>query len=160
MTREELRIFLDDKNVRAFLQVIRAGEGTKGANGYRVMFGGDHFTSFADHPKKLHTLNTKNGPLSSTAAGAYQFLLRTWRELQEQYGFEDFSPKCQDEAAVALICRRDAISDVIGGRFAEAIRKCRKEWASLPGAGYGQPERTFAQALDVYAAAGGEIATA
>lgn len=158
MTREELRIFLDDANMKAFLAVIRAGEGTADPDGYRRMFGGSHFDSFKDHPRKLHTCQTKHGPLSSTAAGAYQFLTRTWEGLVKQYKFEDFSPQCQDEGAVALIAEKDAISDVIGGQFDAAIRKCRKTWASLPGAGYEQPERTFAQALEVYAAAGGQIA--
>jgi muramidase (phage lysozyme) len=159
MTRDELREILDDKNVQAFLKTIRAGEGTLGANGYRVMFGGDHFTSYADHPRRLHTLPTKHGPLSSTAAGAYQFLIRTWDALVREYGFEDFSPKNQDEAAVALIAEKDAVSDVIGGRFDAAVRKCAPVWASLPGSPYGQPTKTFTQALEVYASAGGQIAT-
>lgn len=159
MKRDDLKIFLDDANMKAFLAVIRAGEGTADPDGYRRMFGGDLFTSFKDHPRQLHTRNTKHGPLTSTAAGAGQFLARTWDGLVKQYGFEDFSPQCQDEAMVALIAGRDAIGDVIGGRFDAAIRKCRKEWASLPGAGYEQPERTLSQALEVYAAAGGQIAT-
>lgn len=159
MTRDELRIYAADPNMAAFLKVIRAGEGTSDPDGYRRMFGGELFDSFKDHPRKLHTCQTKHGPLSSTAAGAYQFLVRTWDELVKVYHFEDFSPKCQDEAAVALIDRRSAAKDVIGGHFDAAIRKCRKEWASLPGAGYNQPERTLAQALEVYAAAGGEIST-
>lgn len=159
MTREELRIFLDDNNMRAFLAVIRAGEGTADDLGYRRMFGGDLFDSFKDHPRIKNTRMSRGKPITSTAAGAYQFLRATWDELVAKYRFEDFSPQCQDEAAVALIARRDAIGDVIGGRFDAAIRKCRAEWASLPGAGYDQPEKTFAQALEVYAAAGGQIAT-
>lgn len=158
MTRDELRLCLEDRNVQAFLRVIRAGEGTPDLDGYRRMFGGALFDSFRDHPRQLHTCQTKHGPLSSTAAGAYQFLSRTWTALVDQYGFEDFSQQSQDEAAVALIDGRGALQDVIAGRFSEAIRKCRKEWASLPGAGYGQPERTFAQALEVYASHGGLIA--
>jgi muramidase (phage lysozyme) len=159
VTRDELREIVVDRNVQAFLKTIRAGEGTSDANGYRRMFGGELFESFKDHPRQLHTCQTKHGPLSSTAAGAYQFLGRTWDALVKQYGFEDFSPKNQDEAAVALIAGRDAIGDVIGGHFDAAIRKCAKEWASLPGAGYNQPERSFTQALEVYASAGGQIAT-
>lgn len=159
MTRDELREILDDKNVQAFLRVIRAGEGTSDVLGYRRMFGGDLFDGFKDHPRQLHTRKTKHGPLASTAAGAYQFLSRTWDALVKQYGFEDFSPKNQDEAAVALIVGRDAIGDVIGGRFDAAVRKCAPEWASLPGSPYGQPTKTFTQALEVYASAGGQIAT-
>ena len=165
MTRDELRLILDDRNVRAFLRVIRNGEGTSDPDGYRRLFGGDLFQGFKDHPRTLVTkwVKTKAGakaPLVSSAAGAYQILRRTWDELVEKYHFEDFTPKCQDEAAVALIARRDAIGDVIGGRFHEAIRKCAPEWASLPGSPYGQPTKTFTQALEVYAEAGGQIATA
>lgn len=160
MTREEIGIFLDDANMQAFLHMIRVGEGTSDADGYRKMFGGDLFDSFDDHPRKLNTRQTKIGPLSSTAAGAYQFRSVTWDEMRKKYGFEDFSPHCQDEAAIGLIDRAGAVSDVIGGRFHEAVKKCRKTWASLPGAGYMQPEKTFAQALESYVAAGGQIATA
>lgn len=159
MRRDELREILDDSNVLAFLKVIRTGEGTADEDGYRRMFGGELFDSFADHPRKLHTRETPHGPLSSTAAGAYQFLMRIWDALAKQYGFEDFSPANQDEAAVALIGECDAIGDVIGGHFDAAVRKCASRWASLPGAKYNQPTRTFTQALEVYAAAGGRIST-
>ncbi len=160
MTRDDLRVLVEDTNMQAFLMVIRAGEGTSDADGYRRMFGGDLFDSFADHPRQLHTRNSKNGPLSSTAAGAYQILSRTWDEMAAKYGLPDFSPECQDEAAAGLIDRRGATSDVIGGYFDAAVRKCCKEWASLPYSPWGQPRRTFTQALDVYAAAGGKIAEA
>jgi muramidase (phage lysozyme) len=160
MTRDDLREIVDDKNVQAFLKVIRSGEGTSDELGYRRMFGGDIFDSFKDHPRQLHTRKTAHGPLASTAAGAYQFLARTWDGLVKQYGFEDFSPANQDEGAVALIAGREAIGDVIEGRFNEAVRKCRLEWASLPGSPYGQPTKTFTQALEAYTAAGGQIAAA
>lgn len=165
ITRDDIREILPDHNVQAFLKVIRNGEGTSDELGYRRLFGGDLFQGFADHPRQLVTrwVKTRTGakaPLTSSAAGAYQILRRTWDELVEKYHFEDFTPKCQDEAAVALIARREAIGDVIGGRFDAAIRKCSKEWASLPGSPYGQPTKTFAQALDIYASAGGQIATA
>jgi muramidase (phage lysozyme) len=158
VSRADLREYLDrERNVRAFLKVIRNGEGTSDGDGYRRMFGGELFDSFADHPRKLHTCNTPNGPLSSTAAGAYQFLSRTWDLLVKVYGFPDFSPPCQDEGAVALIVGRKAIDDVIYGDINEAIRKCAKEWASLPGSQYEQPTVALARALDIYTANGGEV---
>jgi muramidase (phage lysozyme) len=46
---------------------------------------------------------------------------------------------------------------VIAGNFQEAVRKCAREWASLPGSPYGQPMRTLAQALETYASYGGDI---
>ena len=153
MTREDLQGALTHDNVQAFLRVLRAGESSQTEDAYNVMFGGDHFTSFADHPRQKHT----RGQWTSTAAGAYQFLQRTWDGLVKQYAFPDFSPRSQDEAAVALIAGRGALKDVIAGRLDAAILKCAKEWASLPGSPYGQPTRTKAQARETYLAYGGRI---
>lgn len=153
MTRDELRAALAERNVIAFLAVIRAGEGTSDPDGYRRHFGGDLFDSFADHPRRAVTA----GGYTSTAAGCYQFLARTWDSLVAQYGFPDFSPACQDEGAVALIAGRGALPAVRAGRLAEAIRLCNREWASLPGSPYGQPTRTMVQAVKTYTAAGGVL---
>lgn len=144
---------VDQPQVRAFLALIRTGEGTSGANGYRMHFGGELFASFADHPRRVVT---RSG-LSSTAAGAYQFLSRTWDEMAAKYRLADFSPANQDVAAVGLIKRRGALADVLAGRFRAAIEKCNKEWASLPGSPYGQPTLTYARAQSVLLASGAEI---
>ena len=142
-------------NVRAFLRMLRHGEGTAGEDGYRVMFGGGLFDSFADHPRQAITRKLGGNPITSTAAGAYQFLSRTWDGLVKQYGFADFSPMNQDLGAVALIKGRKALDDVIAGRFEDAVRKCAREWASLPGSPYGQPVVTMARARQEYEDAGG-----
>lgn len=145
---------LDDGNVSSFLRVIRAGETDQTDKAYRRMFGGDLFDVPPwNHPRMLHTANG----LSSTAAGAYQFVVRTWDELVEEYDFPDFSPQCQDLAAIALIHRRDAIEDARSGNLNEAIRKCCKEWASLPYSPYGQPRRTLAQAIETFTEYGGRV---
>ena len=155
MTIDAARIAaaLADTNLRAFLAVIRAGEGTTDEEGYRRCYGGSLFDSFADHPRRTITA----GRWTSTAAGAYQFLARTWDGLVKQYAFPDFSPASQDAAAVALIAGRKALDDVLAGRIQVAIGKCNREWASLPGSPYGQPTRSMAQALATYAAAGGVL---
>lgn len=57
--------------------------------------------------------------------------------------------------ALFLIKRRGALEDVIAGRFESAVKKCNREWASLPGSPYGQPTKTMADALDVYVKHGG-----
>jgi muramidase (phage lysozyme) len=59
---------------------------------------------------------------TSTAAGAFQFLSRTWDECAKALGLTDFSPASQDLAAVFLIDRRKALDDVLAGRFDEAVR--------------------------------------
>lgn len=146
---------LDNPNVRAFLRMLRHGEGTAADSGYRTQFGGGLFDSFADHPRTPITRKLGGTPITSTAAGAYQFLQRTWDGLVTQYGFADFSPKNQDLGAVALILGRKALGDVIAGRFEDAVRKCNREWASLPGSPYGQPVVTMARARKEYEAHGG-----
>lgn len=153
--RTVLRAALANKNVVAFLRMIRVGEGTSDEKGYNRLFGGGHFTSFDDHPRRRVTFRLGHRPISSTAAGAYQHLERTWDAQVREWGFENFSPACQDEAAVALILGRRALDDVIAGRFEIAVRKCASEWASLPGSPYGQPTKTLKQARDSYLAYGG-----
>jgi muramidase (phage lysozyme) len=145
---------LDDTNVKSFLAVIRAGEGTSDSGGYSRHYGGTSFDSFADHPRIAITA----GRWTSTAAGAYQFLSRTWDECASALDLADFSPKNQDLAALFLIDRRKALDDVLAGRIEQAIAKCNREWASLPGSPYGQPVRTMEQALATYRAHGGELA--
>ena len=155
MTRDDLRAALKSENVKAFLHVIRVGEGTPDPEGYRRMFGGKLFFGYADHPRDPQTAKSGSKEITSSAAGAYQFLSKTWDGLVKTWGFGDFSPTSQDEAAVALIVGRKALDDVIAGRIQSAIRKCAAEWASLPGSKYGQPTKTLQQALSTYKAAGG-----
>ena len=151
---EVLRTALQDPNVQAFLRVIRAGEGTAGENGYRTLYGGGLFDDFSKHPNVTVTA----GGYTSTAAGAYQFLYRTWNGLVREYGFPNFNPIFQDEGAVALIIGRKALEAVKAGNLVEAIRLCNREWASLPGSPYGQPTRTIEQATKTFLDAGGTLA--
>ena len=155
-TNDSLIAALKLTNVRAFLWMLRHGEGTTGPDGFRTMFGGDLFDNgFADHPRKAISASLSGKPITSTAAGAYQFLSKTWTSIAFQCGLKDFSPGNQDIAAVALIRGRGALDDVIAGRFNQAVGKCAKEWASLPGSPYGQPTTTMEKARSLYAAAGG-----
>lgn len=144
-------------NVRAMLNTIRWAEGTTGENGYRTLFGGDLFDSYAAHPNIVVAKLSNGKPIKSTAAGAYQILYRTWRSL-DALGLPDFSPRSQDLAAVELIRRRGALQDVKDGQFARALTKLAPEWASLPGAGYGQPEKRAADLVAIYKGQGGRVA--
>lgn len=149
------------KNIAAFLLMIRRAEHgpLHGADDYRRMFGGALFDSFADHPRKLVTATFGNGQrVTSDAAGAYQFLSTTWDDAKRATGVPDFTPASQDIAALWLIRRRGALADVRAGNFDEAVRKCAREWASLPGSPYGQPVISEAQARQFYASAGGVFA--
>lgn len=145
-----------DPNVYAFLGMLRVSEGTAGPDGYRTLVGGSLFDSFADHPRTLVWL--PNLGIKSSAAGAFQILRATWDGVRGKLGLPDFSPLSQDAAAIELIRQRGALADVRAGRFAVAIQKCRKEWASLPGAGYGQRENSLARLELAYRQAGGVVA--
>ena len=146
------------QNLRAFLDMIAFAEGTAGENGYYVMFGGGLMTSLADHPRRLFTFTNLAGQqLRTTAAGRYQFLARTWDTLKARLGLPDFGPASQDAAAIELIRERGALPDVYAGRLTTAITKVATIWASLPGAGYNQPERKLTSLATAYQAAGGNF---
>jgi muramidase (phage lysozyme) len=166
VTIERLRAALAHPNVAAFLRVVRTGESSQGDDAYFWLFGSTPsrpklFESAADHPR-VRTYEThdgqfiRNGKIDyTTAAGAYQITETTWNGLVRRYGFADFSPATQDLAAVALIEGRGALEDVIAGRLKQALWKCRREWASLPDADYGQPTIALDKAVQTYRAYGG-----
>ena len=118
------------------------------------MFTGKLSDSYDAHPRQI---NHASG-IDSTAAGAYQFHSRTWDGLVKQYGFTNFEPRTQDIACIALIHGRKALDDVVAGRIEQAVLKCNKEWASLPGSPYGQPVVTMEKFIAEYKANGGTFA--
>lgn len=148
---------LANTNVQALLRVIRRGEGTADAGGYSRLFGGGTFASYADHPRTKVTRTMGGKPITSSAAGAYQFLTTTWDETARLMGLKDFSPAAQDLAAVGRIAARGALPDALAGRFDAAIAKIGREWASMPGSPYGQPVISLNTARSVYADNGGNF---
>jgi lysozyme len=154
LANKKISMTQSQKNLKAFLVMIQYSEGTLGKDAYRKLYGGGTFDDLSKHP---NTLVNKWG-IKSTAAGAYQILNKTWQGLAHDLGLQDFTPQSQDRAAIELIARRKALDDVMAGRFAQAIEKCRKEWASLPGAGYHQSEKTPQALAQIYKAAGGNVA--
>lgn len=145
------------RNERAFLDMIAYAEGTL-RHGYNTAFGGGFIPSLADHPRVLRPFTNQRGEkLKTSAAGRYQFLARTWDELAAKLNLPDFGPASQDTAALELIRQRGALNDVRAGRTEAAIAKCATTWASLPGAGYAQPERKLSTLIAQYRAAGGNM---
>lgn len=143
------------RNLAAFLLMIQYSEGTYGAYAYRILYGGKLFPSYDRHPNQP----VKRWGITSTAAGAYQFLYKTWQALAKDLGLIDFTPASQNKAAIELIRRKTALTDVLQGKIADAIYKCRKQWASLPGSGYGQNEKSIEELLRFYVKAGGKLNT-
>jgi muramidase (phage lysozyme) len=129
---------------KAFLDVIAWAEGTSGPNGYRTMFTGKLFDGFERHPAQINCNASRT--LCSDAAGRYQFLKKTWNGLN----MPDFTPANQDRGAIKLVKGRGALQDVRAGRFDAAVTKCRQEWASFPGAGYDQPEKSLSKMREVW----------
>jgi muramidase (phage lysozyme) len=160
-------------NELAYLSMIRHAEGTTGPNGYRKRFGGGYFSGFVDHPRIAVQFTDNAGrKLWTSAAGAYQFMavspipgqlgrftkVDTWDRVARKLSLTDFGPESQDAAALYLIDEAGALNDVRAGRFADAVHKTRRIWASLPGAGYDQPEKSLASLESVYLNAGGQLA--
>lgn len=164
MNKKQLMEVLKNSNVKAFLEMIRECEGTNYPDGYRYMFGStpkhpNLMIDYKDHPRKYFDYTNRAGrKLHTSAAGAYQFIVKTWDALQEKLDLSDFSPTSQDIAAIQLIFEQKALNDIVSGHFKEAINKVRKIWASLPGSGNDQPEKSFLQASSFYQKAGGVIA--
>ena len=108
---------------KAFLDMLAWSEGTDNGrqktrnHGYDVIVGGELFTDYSDHPRKLVTLNPK---LKSTGAGRYQLLSRWWDAYRKQLGLKDFSPKSQDAVALRLV-RRGALPMIDRGDIRQAI---------------------------------------
>lgn len=159
-------------NVRAFLQAIALAEGTANqADPYRVCYAYRHtIKSLADHPaitgewkgEKLSDAMCKGAGLGpgcvSTAAGKYQMTRPTWSTLKRRLGLRDFGPAAQDAAATELLRETGALAAVQRGDLATAVSKARRTWASLPGAGYDQPERSLAWVQNQFTNAGGVLA--
>nr|WP_318380449.1 glycoside hydrolase family 104 protein [uncultured Enterobacter sp.]DAL63570.1 MAG TPA_asm: lysozyme [Caudoviricetes sp.] len=149
-----------NKQRKAFLDMLAWSEGTDKPGqptrnrGYDVIVGGSLFTSYADHPRKLVTLNPK---LKSTAAGRYQLLSRYWDAYRIQLGLKDFSPASQDAVALQQIKERGALPLIDKGDIRQAIDRCSNIWASLPGAGYGQFEHKADNLIARFKAAGGKV---
>lgn len=148
---------VESDNVNAFLWMIRVCEGTSGSNGYRTQYTGVLFDSYADHPRTAITAPIAGRNITSTAAGAYQFLTTTWDQCKKALNLKDFSPANQDKAAIYLIQTAGALSDVKAGNFKSAIAKTNRIWASLPNSPYNQNPKSYGTALAYYKQAGGTV---
>lgn len=143
---KQLENYLEDKNVQAFLALIRDTEGTaKGADPYRV-YGGSAKNQIKDLSKpdfkRWGFTQTDGKKNTSSASGAYQFLERTWNGLAKEHGLIDFSPRSQDLGAIALLKQSGALDSIVKGDFDTAVKKANRIWASLPGSPYAQHTRS------------------
>ena len=154
-------------NVKAFLTMIAVSEIGEGLlritdNGYNVLVGSTAkhpmlFASYDDHPRRLITIKLGGKEWHSTAAGRYQLLARYFDHYRQLLHLNDFSPASQDEIALQQIREKGGLADIEAGRCAAAIKKVSSLWASLPGAGYGQPENSLESLQQAFVRAGGQV---
>lgn len=153
-------------NVQAFLTVIRTTEGTNYHDGANFIFGSREDNDLrnpdlSDHPgtkyAKHYTDNAGHN-IITTAAGSFQFIQSTWKGLKDKLGLPDFSEHSQQLGAVELLSEKNCLQRIMDGDFNYALKQAATIWASLPGAGANQPERTLADVTHYYEQAGGTIA--
>ncbi|HDS1139822.1 TPA: glycoside hydrolase family 104 protein [Stenotrophomonas maltophilia] len=156
-------------NVVAFLDMLAWSEGTSTSpatkdRGYDVIVTGadrvpEVFIDCSVHPfsrgRKSKRINSKG--LTSNASGRYQFMLKDYAHYRSLLKLPDFGPMSQDLWAIQLIRERGALPLIQAGKIEDAIARVRNIWASLPGAGYGQPEHKLSDLLAVYRKAGGTV---
>lgn len=139
---DQLFPYLENPNVRNFLNMIGSAEGTD-KHGYNTLFGGGRMESLADHPRILFDFKETTGrPNKTTAAGRYQFLTTTWDEQAKKLGLPDFGERSQDLAAINLLRERGILPDVLSGNWETAVKKSGPIWASLPSSTYPQPRQS------------------
>jgi muramidase (phage lysozyme) len=159
-----------EAKVRAFMRMIRVGEGTPTRKGYGMLFGGTYFTDFSKHPEKV----IHGGKYYSSAAGAYQMMDFKWwelngfeltsspykktgkyfesRNLAKKYNISDFSQESQDKYCIIILKHTipGTIELIRKDRIKEAMTKANGIWASLPGSKHGQPTQAMNTAIAKY----------
>ena len=115
---------------KAFLDMLAWSEGTDNGrqktrnHGYDVIVGGELFTDYSDHPRKLVTLNPK---LKSTGAGRYQLLSRWWDAYRKQLGLKDSLRKVRTLWHCSRLAR-GALPMIDRGDIRQAIDRCSNIW--------------------------------
>ena len=113
---------------KAFLDMLAWSEGTDNGrqktrnHGYDVIVGGELFTDYSDHPRKLVTLNPKLK--SDRRRTLTNFVPVGGHAYRKQLGLKDFSPKSQDDVALQQIKERGALPMIDRGDIRQAIDRC------------------------------------
>lgn len=159
MTGKEWLAMRPMTNRTAFLDMVAWAEGTAGHGdgGYNVVVGYTSFDDYSDHPRQMVEIKPH---FYSSAAGRYQLLARFFDPYKATLHLPDFGPEAQDAIALQQIRECHALADVDAGRLRDAIIRCNRIWASLPGLPYGQHTRTMEQCAKAFVGAGGVMANA
>lgn len=131
--------------VNAMLATIRQFES---AGDYFALYGSVNGSMrFADCSK--HPFDGKPLPAHS-AAGAYQFIIATWKRLQSKLSLPDFCQASQDAAATELLRETGALYSLQNGDVTGAFRAASSQWASLPFSSAGQNPKSLQVAMAAY----------
>ncbi len=144
-----LEAYLTKPEVRAFLDMISFAEGTNTSDGYRMCFTGKR-CNMNWHPEKAICAQSGNRRICSSAAGRYQFLKDAWNIVAWRIAAQDFSAHEQDRAAIQVMLDIGAIHALLQGDLQKAVQRANGKWASLPGARYKQPTKTFNEVAHVF----------
>ena len=114
---------------------------------YNVVYGGGTFDDYSAHPGIYNTIGSgPNAGKKSSAAGRYQFLERTWKDIAGRYGLPDFSPQNQDLGAWYLANEAykaktggDLLTDLKSGAYDKVASALSGTWTSLAGGIEAQP---------------------
>ena len=162
-------------DLAAFLRMIRVCETSplddQSGLCYRRFYGNSLFADFSGHPVltgektgvplpvKICNAAGLGAGCVSTAAGAYQINVPTWRDfgLSGRFGpaLPDFSPASQDECAARILRAIGSLDYLAGDDLIGAIRKAAPRWASLPGSRAQQGPRSLEFAVNAFQTAFG-----
>ena len=100
--KDENKVCECEARVKAFMRMLRVGEGTDSERGYTTQFSGKQFSNMNNHP---HDVVTANG-YSSSAAGAYQIMSDTYDGLKTyrtKYSIMNFNQESQDKLCLVIL---------------------------------------------------------
>jgi RHS repeat-associated protein len=129
----------------ALEEVIKAGEGTAGNNGYGLLVGGRYIDPNTLQAFPNIAVQVRPG-LISHAYGAYQFMPGTWARFG---GGTNVSPSAQDDVAANMLNFYDAVQPAMHGNLQQAFWNMFP-WASMPDAGAGQRSISMQQATNAF----------
>ena len=138
LTFSDLKQYRLNPNVAAFLRIIREGESNQTDDAYTLINGGGHFTDFSKHP--YDGIPTTEG---GKAAGAFQDLGTTWKELREQFNLLDFTPKSQELGNIGDIANHGVLQAIVDGDPKTAFDHLQKEWVSLTDLGWDRAKAIY-----------------
>ena len=132
----------------AFLDMLAWSEGTDNGrqktrnHGYDVITGGELFTDYSDHPRKLVTLNQNS---NQQVPDATSFFPVGGMPTASSLAWKTSLRKVRTLWHCSRLGERGALPMIDRGDIRQAIDRCSNIWASLPGAGYGQFEHKAGQ---------------